>query len=295
MVAVVTNIEADHLGTYGGDFEQLRRTFVEFLHNLPFYGVAVLCIDDPVVAELLPTISRTVLTYGFSEQADYRIVAVEKHSLRTAFTIQRPAAPPLQIELNMPGLHNVLNAAAAVAVSCDEGLPDAAIANGLSGFQGVERRFEVLGDLLLEQGSAMLVDDYGHHPTELQATLEAIQQVWPERRLVMIFQPHRYSRTRDLYEDFVSVLSGVGVLLLLEVYAAGESPVAGADGRALSRSIRQRGLVEPIFVATIEEVPAVLAGLLQDGDVVLTQGAGNIASLSQQLRAHDFRGVADET
>lgn len=290
MVSVVTNIEADHLDTYGGDFEQLRKTFVEFLHNLPFYGVAVLCIDDPVVADLLPMISRTVLTYGFSEKADYRITDVEKHSLKTVFTIARPQADPLRIELNMPGLHNVLNAAAAVAVSCDEGLPDEAIAKGLSGFQGVGRRFELLGELALPQGSALLVDDYGHHPTELRATLDAVRQAWPERRLVMIFQPHRYSRTRDLYEDFVSVLSDIDVLLLLEVYAAGEAAVAGADGRALSRSIRQRGLLEPIFVATIEEVPNVLASLLRDGDVVLTQGAGNIASLSAQLRGHDFRG-----
>jgi UDP-N-acetylmuramate--alanine ligase len=295
MVSVITNIEADHLDTYDGDFEKLRKTFLEFLHNLPFYGVAVLCIDDPVIAELLPMISRTVLTYGFSEQADYRIVDVEKHCLRTAFTIQRPLAEPLRLELNMPGLHNVLNAAAAVAVSCDEGLPDAAIAGGLSGFQGVGRRFEVLGELPLPAGSALLVDDYGHHPTELLATLEAARQAWPGRRLVLVFQPHRYTRTRDLYEDFVSVLSTVDVLLLLEVYAAGEAPVAGADGRSLSRSIRQRGPLDPIFVTAIEEVPAILAGQLQNEDVVLTQGAGDIASLTQLLRAYDFAEGSSES
>ena len=295
MVAVITNIEADHLDTYGGDFEQLRKTFLEFLHNLPFYGVAVLCVDDPVIAELVPMISRSMLTYGFSEQADYRIVEVEKHSLRTAFTIQRPNAQPLPIELNMPGLHNVLNAAAAIAVSCDEGLPDTAIANGLRGFQGVQRRFQVWGEMALSEGTALLVDDYGHHPTELRATLAAARQAWPDRRLVLVFQPHRYSRTRDLYEDFVAVLSAVDVLVLLEVYAAGEAPVAGADGRALSRSIRQRGLVDPIFVASVEEVPSLLAGLLQNDDVVLTQGAGNIAGLTQQLRSYDFRRASDES
>ncbi len=295
MVAVITNIEADHLDTYGGDFEQLRKTFLEFLHNLPFYGVAVLCVDDPVIAEMLPVISRAVLTYGFSERADYRIVEVEKHFLKTAFTMLRPNAKPLPIELNMPGLHNVLNAAAAIAVCCDEGLPDAAMAEGLRGFQGVERRFQVLGDLPLSEGAALLVDDYGHHPTELRATLAAARQAWPKRRLVMVFQPHRYSRTRDLYEDFVSVLSEVDVLLLLEVYAAGEAPIAGADGRALSRSIRQRGLLDPIFVAAVEDVPRVLAGLLQPDDVVLTQGAGNVASVTQQLRNYDFRRVPDES
>jgi UDP-N-acetylmuramate--alanine ligase len=292
MVVVVTNIEADHLDTYGGDFSRLRRTFLDFLHNLPFYGVAVLCIDDPVVAELQAELARTTLTYGFSEQADYRIAEVEKQALTTVFTLQRPAGEPLRLTLNMPGLHNVLNAAAAAAVACDEGLSDAAIAAGLSNFQGVGRRFQILGDLDLAQGSALLVDDYGHHPTELRATMEAARQAWPERRLLMIFQPHRYSRTRDLYEDFVAVLSTADVLLLLDVYPAGEEPIAGADGRSLSGSIRQRGLVDPIFVPDGEDVAAVLAGLLRDGDVVLTQGAGTVAALAQDLSRHDFQGVA---
>ncbi len=291
MVSVITNIEADHLDTYGGDFGQLRRTFIEFLHNLPFYGVAVLCIDDPVVAELMPDIARSTLTYGFSEQADYRIVDVEKRALTTAFTVERPQGEPLRVELNMPGRHNVLNAAAAVAVSCDEGISDAAICAGLSGFQGVGRRFQILGDIALSDGNALLVDDYGHHPTELAATLDAARQAWPEQRLVMIFQPHRYSRTRDLYEDFVSVLSSVDVLLLMDVYAAGEELIPGADGRSLSRSVRQRGQVDPVFVPSVDEVPSILAGLLQDGDVVLTQGAGNVAALAQQLFVHDFGGM----
>jgi UDP-N-acetylmuramate--alanine ligase len=293
VVAVVTNIEADHMDTYGGDFAVLRRTFLEFLHNLPFYGVAVLCRDDPVVAELLPDASRTVLSYGFSEQADYRITDVEKKALTTAFTVLRPAPrEALRVELNMPGIHNVLNATAALAVASDEGLDDTAIQRGLQGFQGVGRRFEVVGDMALRQGSALLVDDYGHHPTEVRATLESARQAWPQRRLVVIFQPHRFTRTRDLYEDFVNVLSQCDVLVLLEVYAAGEEPIAGADGRSLSRSIRQRGTVDPVFVQEIDEVPGVLAGIIQDGDVVLTQGAGNVAALAQDLRDYDFAGVA---
>ncbi|MEP5764442.1 MAG: UDP-N-acetylmuramate--L-alanine ligase [Halieaceae bacterium] len=289
MVAVITNIEADHMDTYAGDFNQLRHTFIEFLHNLPFYGVAVLCVDDPVVEGLLASVACTTLTYGFSEAADYRIVSVQKQSLTTAFRVERPNAEPLQVELNMPGIHNVLNATAAIAVASDEGLGDAAIIAGLKRFQGVERRFQILGELELSDGKALLVDDYGHHPTELRATMDAARQAWPERRLVMIFQPHRYSRTRDLYEDFVSVLSAADVLLLLDVYPAGEEAIAGADGRALSGSIRQRGQLDPVFVAELDEVPAVLAGLLNDGDIVLTQGAGNVAALSQQLQQLDLR------
>lgn len=293
MVSVITNIEADHMETYGGDFSLLRRTFMDFLHNLPFYGVAVLCIDDPEVAALLPEVGRTLFTYGFSEEADYRISDVEKKSLITAFTVHRPApAEPLRLELNMPGIHNVLNATAAVAVACDEGISDEAIRGGLGNFQGVGRRFELLGDLQLATGTAVLVDDYGHHPTELRATLEAARQAWPQRRLVLIFQPHRYTRTRDLFEDFVQVLSSCDVLLLLEVYPAGEEPVAGADGRALARSVRQRGLVDPIFVADVDEVPQVLEGVIHPDDVILTQGAGNVSALAQILRQHNFGGRA---
>lgn len=290
MVSVVTNIEADHMETYGGDFEQLRDTFIGFLHNLPFYGVAVLCVDDPVIAGLLDEVGRTTLTYGFSEAADYRIVAVEKCALATRFSVQRPAGDTLELELNMPGLHNVLNATAAVAVACDEGLDDSAIVAGLKHFQGVGRRFQILGDLSLPGGSAVLVDDYGHHPTELQATIEAARQAWPEQRLVMIFQPHRYSRTRDLYDDFVKVLAAVDMLLLLDVYPAGEAPIAGADSRSLAGSIRQRGQLDPIYVDERDAVPGVLEGLLEPGDVVLTQGAGNVVQVAEQLRSHDFSG-----
>jgi len=286
MVTVVTNIEADHMETYGGDFATLRSTFLEFLHNLPFYGLAVLCIDDPVVAGLLPDLSRQFLTYGFDEAADYRIMNVHKQGLTTEFTVSRPGdLSPLSIQLNMPGEHNVLNATAAIAVACDEGVDDAAIQRGLAGFAGVGRRFSVMGELRVAGGNALLVDDYGHHPTEVRATLESARQAWPDRRVVMVYQPHRYSRTRDLYEDFVAVLSRCDALLLLDVYPAGEEPIPGADSRSLTRSIRQRGQVEPVFVESIDEVANVLCGILRDGDVVITQGAGNIARLAQDLQA----------
>jgi len=289
MVTVVTNIEADHMDTYGGDFSALRRTYLEFLHNLPFYGMAVLCVDDPVIREMLPEVSRPLITYGFAGDADYRIDAVVKDGLATRFEIHRPGGQtPLALNLNMPGTHNVLNAAAAVAVACDEGLDEAAIQRGLAGFAGVGRRFTRMGALRLPAGVAELVDDYGHHPTEVRATLESARQVWPERRLVMIYQPHRYTRTRDLYEDFVAVLSRCDVLLLLDVYAAGEDPIPGADSRSLARSIRQRGQLEPIFVERPEDVPAVLCGVVGEGDVVITQGAGNIGRLAQELATMDF-------
>ena len=283
MVTVVTNIEADHMDTYGGDFAVLRHTFLEFLHNLPFYGVAVLCLDDPVIRELLPEVSRQVITYGFAEDADFRITDMQRRGLTTEFMVHRPAGEPLAISLNMPGEHNVLNATAAVAVACDEGLDDSAINAGLAGFAGVGRRFTRMGELQLPAGSALLVDDYGHHPTEVRATLDSARQAWPEKRVVMIYQPHRYSRTRDLYEDFVAVLSHCDVLVLLDVYAAGEEPIPGADSRSLTRSIRQRGQLEPIFAERLEDVQQILASVVQDGDVVITQGAGNVGALAREL------------
>lgn len=283
MVTVITNIEADHMDTYGGDFSRLKQVFLEFLHNLPFYGLAVVCVDDPVIRELLPLIGRPILTYGFSAQADFRITDLAPAGLRTRFTVQRPDDTPVSVDLAMPGRHNALNAAAAIAVATDQGLDAAAIADSLSHFGGVGRRFSVLGELALANGSATLVDDYGHHPTEVSATLESARQAWPERRLVMVYQPHRYTRTRDLYEDFVSVLSGFDALVLLEVYAAGEAAVNGADSRSLARSIRQRGQLEPVYAPAASQVPALLADLLQDGDVVITQGAGDIAGLAREL------------
>ena len=289
MVTVVTNIEADHMETYGGDFAKLRRTYLEFLHNLPFYGVAVMCVDDPVIRDLLGEVTRQVITYGFADDADYRIGELEKAGPASRFVIHRPGGQvPLAVHLNMPGSHNVLNATAAAAVACDEGLDDASIQRGLSGFTGVGRRFTRMGELVMPGGTAELVDDYGHHPTEVRATLESSRQVWPERRVVMIYQPHRYTRTRDLYEDFVAVLSRCDVLLLLDVYPAGEEPIPGADSRSLARSIRQRGQLEPIFVECLDDVPAVLRGIVEAGDVVITQGAGNIGRLAQDLVTMDF-------
>jgi UDP-N-acetylmuramate--alanine ligase len=295
MVAVVTNIEADHMETYGGDFAVLRRTFLEFLHNLPFYGIAVLCIDDPVIRDLLPEVTRQVITYGFSEDADYQISEMELDGLSTRFVVHRPEGkPPLPVNLNMPGSHNVLNATAAVAVACDEGLQDAAMQQGLAGFAGVGRRFTQLGEVAFPGGTALLVDDYGHHPTEVKATLESARQAWPERRVVMVYQPHRYTRTRDLYEDFVAVLSSCDVLVLLDVYPAGEEAIPGADSRSLTRSIRQRGQVEPIFAEQIENVPELLSSIVGEGDVVITQGAGTVARLAQDLSTKSFLEVPQE-
>ena len=289
LVAVVTNIEADHMDTYGGDFSRLKKTFIEFLHNLPFYGVAVLCIDDPVVRELIPSISRSVLTYGFSDDADFRIVDWQKNGMQSQFKIQRRDRPELAIELSIPGRHNVLNATAAAAVASDEGIDDKFIGAGLTRYQGVGRRFQLYGELPVRDGSVLLIDDYGHHPTEVAATIGGVRQAWPGRRLVMVYQPHRYTRTRDLYEDFSAVLSNVDALLMLDVYSAGEEPIAGADSRSLCRSIRSRGKVEPLFVEKLDDIKEVLKGVLRPGDVVLTQGAGNIGAIAAELAATDLR------
>jgi len=290
MVSVVTNIDADHMSTYDGDFNKLKRTYVEFLHNLPLYGLAVVCIDDPVIREILPQISRPIQTYGFADDADFRITRYEVGFLHSLFTLQRPdGKSELAVKINMPGKHNVLNAAAACAVATDEGVNDDAIVRALAKFQGVGRRFQLQGEFVVKSkdtnggGTALLVDDYGHHPTEVAATIKAARESWPERRLVMIFQPHRYTRTRDLYEDFAAVLSKVDVLILLEVYSAGEEPIAGADGRSLARSIRSRGHVDPIFVEEPKGVAAVLKDVVRADDIIITQGAGNVGALAQDL------------
>ena len=288
MVAVVTNIEADHMATYGGDFSRLKKTFVEFLHNLPFYGVVVMCMDDPVVRDIMPDVGRQILTYGFHDEADFRIHDVEQDGLISRFKVARPDGSSLALCIHQPGIHNVLNATAAVAVAVDEGLSDEAICRGIEGFQGVGRRFQRYGEMALAKGSFMLVDDYGHHPTEVAATIAAARQAWPDRRLVMLYQPHRYSRTKDLYEDFVKVLSTVDGLLLLDVYSAGEEPIPGADSRSLCRSMRLQGALEPVFVDSPEHAFASLKPLLRDGDVLLTQGAGNIGALAQQLSTQDW-------
>jgi UDP-N-acetylmuramate--alanine ligase len=301
MVAVVTNIEADHMDTYGGDFNLLKKTFIDFLHNLPFYGLAVLCTDDAVVRDILPEISRPILTYGTNEEADYRAVDIEQSGMVTRFTVLRPdGQSSLQISLNMPGLHNVLNALATIAVASDEGVSGEAIQQGLGQFEGVGRRFQIQGDFDVidpdsgEAGQVMMVDDYGHHPSEVAATVAAIRQGWPDKRLVMMYQPHRYSRTRDLYEDFVHVLSDADVLLLMDIYPAGEEPIAGADGRSLCRSIRQRGQVDPIFIERGEDVGKILQNLLRPGDLLLTQGAGDVGAVSMDLAQRKLQPLADD-
>ncbi len=288
MVSVVTNIEADHMDTYGGDFEKLKDTFVEFWHNLPFYGVAVVCIDDEVVRELLPRVGRQLVTYGFSDDADVQALNFEQKGHQSQFTVRRKNRADLEVILNLPGQHNVLNALAAIAVATEDDIDDAAIVKALSEFEGIGRRFQHLGEFKTPKGEVMLVDDYGHHPSEVAATIKAARSGWPDKRLVMLYQPHRYSRTRDLYEDFTQVLSEVDCLLLLEVYAAGEAPIPGADGRALCRSIRQRGQVDPIFVKDQAELASLLPDVLQDGDLVLTQGAGNIGALAKRLSADNL-------
>ncbi|MCQ4270800.1 UDP-N-acetylmuramate--L-alanine ligase [Pseudomonas kuykendallii] len=283
MVAVVTNIDADHMATYEGDFNKLKKTFVEFLHNLPFYGLAVVCNDDPVVREILPQIARPTVTYGFGEAADVRAIDVRQEGMRTHFTVLRPDHEPLAVSVNMPGKHNVLNALATIAIAGDEGIDDDAIVRGLADFQGVGRRFQVYGELPVDGGSVMLVDDYGHHPREVAAVIAAVRDGWPERRLVMVYQPHRYTRTRDLYDDFVQVLGDANVLLLMEIYPAGEEPIPGADARNLCHSIRQRGRLDPIYIERGVELAPLVKPLLRAGDILLCQGAGDIGGLAPQL------------
>ncbi len=284
MMAVVTNIDQDHMDTYDGSYDRLKDTFIKFLHQLPFYGLAVLCADDPGVSDILPNISKPIKTYGAKNYADVRAVDIQQDGLRTHFTVLRWAnLPPLKVTLNLPGWHNMLNALAAITIATSLGVDDAAIVNSLAEFKGVGRRFQINGDLEWDGGKLTLVDDYGHHPRELAATLEALRQAWPERRKVVVFQPHRFTRTRDLFEDFVEVLSSVDILILLDVYPAGEAPIAGADGKALSRSIRIRGQVDPVFVQNRKDLPNILAGIVKADDVVLTMGAGNVGQIAAEL------------
>jgi len=274
------------MSTYGGDFERLKQTFVEFLHNLPFYGLAIVCIDDPVVRSILPGIGRQMITYGLSGDADFQAFDVQQQGMFTTFSVKRPGhAQALSVRMKMPGEHNVLNALSAIAVATDEGVSDHAIQIALEKFEGVGRRFQMYGEYPVpgQSGTVMMVDDYGHHPRELEVTIEAIRKGFPDRRLVMLFQPHRYSRTKDLYEDFVRVLSQADVLLLMDVYPAGEKSVAGADGRSLCGSIRQRGEVDPVFIERGESLEAPLKAALQPGDLLLTQGAGDIGVVAVQV------------
>ncbi len=287
VVSIVTNIDADHMETYGHDFERLKGAFVEFLHRLPFWGMAILCADDPVVRGLLPRITKPVMTYGTGDDCAIQAVDIRSEDGRMRFTALRNGArSPIEVTLNLPGLHNVLNALAAIAVAWELQVPDAAVQRALAGFSGVGRRFQRYGEIHLADGRRFtLVDDYGHHPVEMRATLAAARGAFGGRRLVLAFQPHRYTRTRDLFEDFVQVLSQTDALLLTEVYAASEPPIVAADGRGLARAVRVAGKVEPVFVADVNDLPATLADFIQDGDVVLTMGAGSIGQVPARLAA----------
>lgn len=283
MVAVVTNIEPDHMETYGGDFSKMEDTYIEFLHNLPFYGMAILCIDDENIQRLLPRVGRKYITYGFSENADVRATEVVLGLNKCDFNVHIEGKGSFPITLNLAGKHNILNTLAAIAVAAEEGVPEQAIRRALLNFEGIGRRFEILGEFNTDKGDMLLVDDYGHHPTEVEATIAVARNNWPDRRLVMAYQPHRYTRTKDLYEDFVRVLSSVDCLLLLEVYSAGELAIEGADSKSLCRSIRQRGAIDPVYIEKVADLPSVLADVLKAGDVVLTQGAGNIGALARKI------------
>ena len=282
-VAVVTNIDNDHLGTYGGDFARLKRTFINFLHNLPFYGLAIVCLDDPVVREILGKIQRPTITYGTCPEADVRARNIEQDGLQMRFTVEMSGAEALELKLRQPGQHNVLNALAAVAVAKELGVATAAIARGLARFEGIGRRFQVLGQVSIDGGDVVLVDDYAHHPRELAVTMTAARHGWPDRRLVVAFQPHRYTRTRDLLDDFSAVLNEVDPLVITEVYSAGEGVISGADGRALCRAIRARGKANPIFVDDVAALPHVLREILRANDVLLTMGAGSIGQVAADL------------
>ena len=285
VIAIITNIDEDHMDTYGHDFAKLKQAFIEFTQRLPFYGTAVVCQDDPNVREIIPLISKPVVTYGFSEQAQVRAVNAVANEGFMEFTVLREGEPELPVRLNQPGMHNVLNALAAIAVATEIGVDDASIAYALEHFNGVGRRFTRHGEIPLPAGGSFsLVDDYGHHPVEMAATLAAARGAYANRRVVLAFQPHRYTRTRDCFEDFTKVLSNVDALVLSEVYAAGESPIVAADGRSLARAVRVMGKVEPIFVENIDEMAATLMSTCQPGDVVIAMGAGSIGTLPAKLK-----------
>ncbi len=288
MMSIVTNIDHDHLSTYEGDFERLKQTFVEFLHHLPFYGLAVLCIDDPVVREVMEQVARPILTYGEAEDADVRIVSIEARGAKTAFSVMLPNDDEvLEIELNLTGKHNVLNATAAIGIAWELEVGGEAIQKALKEFSGIGRRFQITDKVSVNNGQVMHIDDYGHHPNEIKATVQGIRDAWPERRLTVAFQPHRYTRTRDLFEDFSQILSEVDQLVLLDVYPAGEKHIKDADGRALARSIRVRGKIDPVFVEDIKALNEAVETVLQDGDIFLTLGAGSIGAWSVEfLNSH---------
>ena len=283
IMSVVTNIDADHMETYGHDFNKLKSAFIEFLHRMPFYGAAVLCVDDPVICSILPQVSRPITSYGLSDKAQVRAVNVQAVGARMQFMVKRSngvTLPDMQIDLNLPGIHNVRNALAAIAIAVELNVPDEAVVSALANFGGVGRRFQRHGEISAKHGGTFtLIEDYGHHPVELAATLEAARGAFPGRRLVLAFQPHRFSRTRDCFEDFVQVLQGVDVLWLTEVYAAGEVPIAAADGRALAHAVRVAGQQQLVFAQDLKQLEDLIVENAQDGDVVMCMGAGSIGSL----------------
>ena len=284
LIAIVTNIDNDHLVTHGGDFELLKQSFVDFLHNLPFYGLAVLCLDDAHVRSIVQSVGRPIVSYGLSsEDADVRAVNISRNGLQTNFDVVRASGKPLNVTVNLPGTHNVLNSLAAIVVASEIGIEDAAIQRALASFQGIDRRLQHIADVKTAAGRVTIIDDYGHHPTEVAATLEALRQGYPDRRIVLAFQPHRYTRTHDLIDDFSKALSKADALLVTEVYAAGETPIPGADGRAICRAVRGRGNVEPIFIDKVESLAESLADVIRDGDVIVTMGAGHISAMSHEL------------
>jgi len=285
MIAIVTNIDADHMSTYGGDFERLKQTFVQFLQNLPFYGLVIANADDPVVTELLPTVGRTFLTFGIDAEADYQAVNMTTDGLMTHFEVVRPDQANLQVTLSMPGRHNVLNALAVVALSDHLGVDDGSLVKALAEFQGVGRRFQLAGFIDNEGQQIPVIDDYGHHPKELEVTFDAVRDAYPGRRLVSVFQPHRYSRTQDLFDDFVSVLNRADELVLMPVYPAGESPIVGAESKDLAQSIRRLGHCRPYVEGEFEQVIERVGALVKPNDVVLVQGAGSIGRLPSQMVA----------
>ena len=284
MLAVVTNIDADHMSTYDGDIEKLKSGFIKFLRNLPFYGLAVVCIDDPGVNDVIADIGRSVTSYGTNEGADFRAINIIFDAATTEFDVVRKSSEDiLHIKLQLPGMHNVRNALAAIAVANELQISNAAVAKSLEEFEGIDRRFQCMGNIKTAAGTIMLVDDYGHHPTEIAATLSAARSGWPDKRVVLVFQPHRYSRTRDLMDDFATVLSDADVLVLLNVYAAGEEPITGADGQAMARAVRARGSVEPVFIESLDALQPALLDLLEDDDLLLTMGAGDIGAYAARL------------
>lgn len=286
-IAVITNIDADHMETYRGDFSKLKQTFIDFLQNLPFYGLAVLCLDDPDVQDIIPAVRKPILTYGEHPDADIRCTNISQHGLSMQFSVERRGyAGRLDIELALPGKHNVRNALAAIAIGAQLDVSDDDIVAALKDFAGIGRRFQVRGDVKLSDGAALVVDDYAHHPQEIVATLQAARGAWPERRLVVVFQPHRYSRTRELMDDFSQVLAGQDPLIITDVYPAGETPISGADGRALCRAIRARGRVHPVFVPSLGQLGDSLSSIVRDQDVILTLGAGDIGHSARDLVAH---------